>query len=96
MAREIETQALTQVRFTPEDFEPAEQLARALGYRQYAYTDTSDLWGLFCMAENPEHAYGPRCGGCVIKTRELGLLFVQDASDLRVLVEREERRLRHG
>lgn len=78
------TQALTQQEFTPADFEQAEAIARALGYRQTAYTSTSALWGLFCLAENPEHGGGPRRGGCIISTRELGLLFVQDAEDLGV------------
>lgn len=63
----------------------AERLAKALGYQQTAYTSTSALWGLFCLPENPEYWKGPRRvlqGGCIINTRELGLLFVQDLEDL--------------
>lgn len=62
----------------------AERIARHLGYVQYAYTSTSGLWGLFCLPENPATAKPgePTRGGCVIKTREFGFLFVQDTEDL--------------
>lgn len=78
----VPVQLLTQLEFSPGDFERAEVLASRLGYKQTAYTSTSSLWGLFCLPENPEHDRGPRCGGCIVKTRELGLLFVQDLEDL--------------
>jgi len=77
-----DTQPLTQLEFDESDFPKAERIARRLGYKQTAYTSTSALWGLFCLPENPEYSRGPRNGGCIIKTRELGLMFVQDLEDL--------------
>lgn len=79
-----DTQPLTQLEFSPEDFDTAERLARQLGYQQTAYTSTSDLWGMFCLGENPATAKRGQAtkNGCIIKTRELGLLFVQDLEDL--------------
>lgn len=78
------TQALTQVEFEGEDFAKAEKIAAALGFEQTAYTSTSALWGLFCLPENPEYAKPGQAtrGGCIIKTLELGFLFVQDGEDL--------------
>lgn len=78
------TQLLTQEEFTEQDFDKAERIAKALGYEQTAYTSTSALWGLFCLPENPQYAKPGQAtnGGCIIKTRELGLLFVQDGEDL--------------
>jgi DNA repair exonuclease SbcCD ATPase subunit len=79
-----ESQALTQVKFDEQDFTKAEAIARALGYEQFPYTSTSSLWGLFCLPENPRTWRGARQalqGGCIIKTRELGFLFVQDGED---------------
>lgn len=79
----MNTQNLTQLEFEKTDFPKAEKLARKLGYTQTAYTSTSALWGLFCLPENPERfPDAPHCGGCIIKTKELGLLFVQDLEDL--------------
>jgi hypothetical protein len=75
---------LTQVEWDEADFAKGEAIARALGYEQFAYTSTSALWGLFCLPENPRTWRGARQalqGGCVIKTRELGFLFVQDGED---------------
>jgi hypothetical protein len=79
-----DTQTLTQVEYSEGDFEIAERVARRLGYEQTAYTSTSALWGLFCLPENPRTAKPGQAtrGGCIIKTRELGLLFVQDLEDL--------------
>jgi hypothetical protein len=59
------------------DIETAEKIARRLGYKQTAYTSTSALWGLYCL---PERATQRK--GCVIKTKELGFLFVQDTEDM--------------
>ncbi len=75
--------ALTQLEFTPEDHDTSDRIARALGYEQTAYTSTSALWGLFCLPENPATAKpGQRTdGGCIIKTAELGFLFIQDGED---------------
>ena len=78
-------QLLTQEEFTPADHRKAERIARRLGYKQYAYTSTSSLWGLFCLNENPVTWKGkPQAltAGCIIKTRELGLLFVQTEENL--------------
>jgi hypothetical protein len=70
--------------FDSDDIDKAERIARSLGYEQFAYTSTSALWGLFCLPENPATAKrGQRTtAGCIIKTRELGFLFVQDGEDL--------------
>jgi hypothetical protein len=69
--------ALTQLEFSEEDFPLAESVARRLGYTQTAYTTSSALWGLFCL---PDRSTQKR--GCIIKTKELGLLFVQDLEDM--------------
>lgn len=71
------TQVLTQVEFDKDDFEKAEQVARRLGYKQTAYTSHSALWGLFCLPDRKTQR-----SGCIIKTTELGLLFVQGLDDL--------------
>ena len=77
------TQPLTQMEFAESDFDRAEAFAKHLGYEQTAYTSTSALWGLFCLPENPKYAKPGQAirGGCIIKTRELGLLFIQDEED---------------
>ena len=80
-----DVQPLTQLEWTADDFGPAEAIARSLGYEQTAYTSSSALWGLFCLPENPATWKGnPRAtqGGCIVKTRELGFLFVQVDEDL--------------
>jgi hypothetical protein len=85
MAEGLKTPPLTQQEFSAKDHKVAERIARRLGYEQYAYTSTSALWGLFCLPENPRTWKGkPQAlrGGCIIKTRELGFLFVQDVEDL--------------
>jgi hypothetical protein len=75
---------LTQLEWTDADFEIGEAVAKKLGYEQTAYTSTSALWGLFCLPENPEYAKRGQAtrGGCVIKTKELGFLFVQTLEDV--------------
>ena len=77
-------QPLTQLEFDETDFPIAERIAQHLGYSQTAYTSTSALWGLFCLPENPATAKRGEAiqGACIIKTRELGLLIVQDLEDL--------------
>ena len=70
-------QTLTMTEFSDDDFILAERMAKRLGFTQTAYTTTSALWGLFCL---PDRATQRR--GCIVKTRELGLLYVQDAEDL--------------
>lgn len=96
---ESPTQPLTQLEFTREDHTTAERIAKFLGYSQYAYTSTSDLWGFFCMRENPANAEHlkdliPQVPGgrgterkhnaTIIKTKELGFLVVYDLEDLRL------------
>jgi len=80
---------LTQIEFSARDFDTAAEMAKRLGYTQTAYTSTSALIGLFCLADNARHR-----AGCIIKTRELGFLFVADLEDLKFhdLHEREVRR----
>lgn len=74
---------ITALEYNEADFDKAEKLAEALGYEQTAYTSTSALWGLFCLAENPARGgKGPFRGGCIIKTKQFGLLFVQDTEDI--------------
>lgn len=79
--------SLTQLAFDEEDFEIAERVARSLGFRQTAYTSSSALWGLFCL---PDRASQRK--GCIIKTREFGLMFVADLEDM--LMDKEGRRAR--
>lgn len=68
---------ITQVEMTEKDIEDAEKIAKRLGYTQTAYTSSSALWGLFCLRDRASQREG-----CIIKTAELGLLFVQDIEDL--------------
>lgn len=118
------TPTITQLEMSSDDIELAERIASKLGYSQTAYTSTSQLWGLYCLHDNPAysggyHAFVNRdetkfdsncreCGGkcrdsvhnlrlnyqikgCVIKTAELGFLFVVDLEDLQLhdLAEQE-------
>ena len=76
------TPPLTQLEFDGDDFQYAKRMATHLGFKQTAYTSTSALWGLFCLPENPAYSSGPTAGGCIIKTKELGFLFVQDSEDM--------------
>jgi hypothetical protein len=88
MAEGLATPSITQLEFTERDFPFAFKIARRLGYTQFPYTSTSQLWGLFCLPENPTGVpttraqYPPYRGGAVIKTKELGFLFIQDSEDL--------------
>jgi hypothetical protein len=86
-----DTATLTMEQFTPADHRRAERLAELLGYAQTAYTTTSALWGLFCLGENPDRnpSHRPTRNGCIIHTRELGLLFVQDVEDLGGVIGRQ-------
>jgi len=61
------------------DIALAEKVAKRLGYTQTVYTSTSQLWGLYCLADSAPHR-----AGCLIKTKELGLLFVADLEDLKL------------
>jgi hypothetical protein len=73
---------IEQVEMSEDDIKKAEKVAKRMGYEQYAYTSTSGLWGLFCLPENPQHSKGPRHGGCIILTKQFGMMFVQDLEDL--------------
>lgn len=70
-------QTLTMVEFSDDDFILAERMARRLGFTQTAYTTTSALWGLFCLPDRPRQRHG-----CIVKTRELGLMFVATAENM--------------
>lgn len=73
---------ITPLDFDEPDFDKAEAMAKQLGYEQTAYTSTSALWGLFCLPENPSyHPHKPHRGGCIIKTKQFGLMFVQTEDD---------------
>jgi hypothetical protein len=79
---------ITPLEFSETDFDKAETLAKALGYEQTAYTSSSALWGMFCLPENPRtHSGQVTRGGCIIKTKEFGLMFVQDTEDITGEVE---------
>lgn len=75
---------ITQTEFLDGDFEQAERIARSLGYDQTAYTSSSAAWGLYCLRSRPSQR-----AGVIIKTRELGFLFVQDLEDLNLSHGRE-------
>lgn len=68
---------LSMMEFSGDDFEKAEKIAKMLGFTQTAYTTSSDIWGLFCLPDRPRQRKG-----CIIKTKEFGLMFVQDIEDL--------------
>lgn len=90
----MNTTPLTIQEMTESQIELAEKVAARLGYTQTAYTSTSALWGLFCLNENPATWKGDRQAlrrGCLIQTKELGLLFVSDLEDLQFhdLAEKE-------
>jgi hypothetical protein len=68
---------ITQLEFNEADFAVAERMAKRMGFTQTAYTSTSALWGLYCLADGPG-----KINGCVIKTQEFGLMFVADREDL--------------
>jgi len=69
--------SINQLEFEEADFPKAEKLAKRLGYTQTVYTSSSALWGLFCLPDNARQK-----SGCIIKTAQFGLMFVQDLEDL--------------
>lgn len=73
----MELPTLKQREFIGEDFTIAALIAKRLGYTQTAYTSTSALIGLYCLRDHARMR-----AGCIIKTQELGFLFVQDVEDL--------------
>lgn len=78
---------ITQLEMSEDDIKFSEKIARRLGYLQTAYTSTSQLWGLYCLPDRPNHKHG-----CIIKTKELGFLFVANLEDLQLhdLYEQEK------
>lgn len=69
---------LTQLEFSDKDMETAAKIARRLGFGDNtAYTSSSALVGLFCLPDRHSQKKG-----CIIKTAELGFLFVADLEDL--------------
>lgn len=68
---------LKEIEFRDNDLFKAEMIAKKLGYTQTAYTSSSALIGLFCLKDKA----GDKAG-CIIKTEELGFLFVADGEDL--------------
>ena len=75
---------LTQLEFKGDDFKNAEKIALKLGYgNNTVYTSTSALIGLFCLIDGKQYKRGKKTG-CIIKTKELGFLFVQDLEELKI------------
>jgi hypothetical protein len=64
------------VEFQPDDFREAERMATHLGYKQTAYTSHA-LPGLYCLPDGPHHR-----SGAIVKSRQYGFLFIQDAEDM--------------
>ena len=62
--------------FDEEDWEKAEIFAKELGYEQTAYTSHGVFNELACIADREDYDMGKR-SGAIIKTAELGFLFVQ-------------------
>lgn len=71
--------ALRQLEMSEAEIEFCERIARRLGFTQTAYTSTSELWGLYCLPDHAKHRHG-----CIIKTANLGFLFVADLEDLQL------------
>lgn len=68
---------LTQLEMTGSDLDFAQKMAKRMHFTQTSYNSTSQLIGLFCLPNSRDHKHG-----CIIKTRELGFLFVADCDDL--------------
>lgn len=68
---------ISQIEMSEVDLVKAERLAKRLGYTQTAYTTSSALWGLFCLRDRASQK-----SGCIIMTKEFGLMFVQDLEDM--------------
>lgn len=82
---ETETNALTLVEFTEDDVTKAKAIAATLGYHECAYTSSGVLPGLQCLATADR-----RTSGAIIKTREVGFLFVQHGEDLNLGIDFED------
>lgn len=70
---------INQLEMSETEIEFCERIARRLGFTQTAYTSTSELWGLYCLPDHANHRHG-----CIIKTANLGFLFVADLEDLQL------------
>jgi len=81
-----EAPPLTPLEMDESDIETCERAAKHLGYKQTAYTSSSHIWGLYCLPENPARGYSGQItrGGVFFKTRELGIVFLQDLEDIRL------------
>ena len=91
MKTTLESGQLTCLEFTEADHKTAEAIANKLGYADnFAYTSTSQFPGLFCLAHSPndpDRVKNPKLAtksGAIIKTAELGFLFVQTPEELGV------------
>ena len=67
--------------FGAEDWEKAEIFAKELGYEQTAYTSHGVFNELACIPDREDYDMGKR-SGAIIKTAELGFLFVQTDENL--------------
>ena len=68
--------------FEEEDWEKAEILAKELGYGQTVYTSHGVFNELACIADREEQQQWGRKSGRIIKTAELGFVFVQTDEEL--------------
>lgn len=68
---------ITQLEMSEEDIALAKRAAARLGYSQTAYTSSSDLVGLFCLQDTASQRKG-----CFVKTKEFGIMFMQDLEDI--------------
>jgi hypothetical protein len=77
MAKHVELARLTFIEFDREDFEPAQELCKKLGYRDsYAYTTSSSIPGLYCIPLRANQNTTVIC-----KTMEFGLVAIQTFED---------------
>lgn len=67
--------------FEDDDFEKAEIFAKELGYEQTVYTSTGVFNELACIADREDYEDGKRSGR-IIKTAQIGFVFVQTDEDL--------------
>ena len=75
------TKAIHSLEFEDEDWEKAKIFARELGYSQTAYTSHGVFNELACIPDREDYDMGKR-GGKIIKTAELGFMFIQLDEDI--------------
>tara|TARA_B100000287_G_C20523790_1_gene738068 strand:- start:696 stop:1019 length:324 start_codon:yes stop_codon:yes gene_type:complete len=75
------TKAIHSLEFEDEDWEKAKIFARELGYSQTAYTSHGVFNELACIPDREDYDMGKR-GGRIIKTAELGFMFIQLDEDI--------------